>query len=251
MEKNISHMYHDPAGFVLAAGRGWLAVNKPVGMTVHNAPGNDVCSIALERIKKDGFLKEKVLPDMDFSIHPVHRLDKETSGVLVLAATPDVLSGLSGQFKSRDVRKHYIALLHGTLSLPEREAEWGVWQWPLSKSAAGRRNPKGTGKKFPSETRYRIITPTPRYTLVDIEILSGRTHQIRRHAKLAGHPVVGDRRYGSTRAIRFLEENHHFSRLALHAQSLTFQPSDKKKPVTIQTPGIPDDILQLIDSSCS
>ncbi len=75
--------------------------------------------------------------------------------------------------------------------------------------------------------------------MVEIEPLTGRTHQIRRHAKLAGHPVVGDARYGSTRAINYLRRNFAFDRLALHARSLTLQLPDGKTPETIETPSNP------------
>jgi 23S rRNA-/tRNA-specific pseudouridylate synthase len=78
-----------------------------------------------------------------------------------------------------------------------------------------------------------------------VEPLTGRTHQIRRHAKLAGHPIVGDARYGSDRAIKFLREHHGFNRLALHARSLTLRLPDEKDQTTIETPTIPDRMTAL------
>jgi 23S rRNA-/tRNA-specific pseudouridylate synthase len=84
--------------------------------------------------------------------------------------------------------------------------------------------------------------------MVEIELLSGRTHQIRRHAKLSGHPVVGDARYGSTRAARYLKSNHAFDRLGLHAQTLTIRLPGKEAPITIQSPAIPAQMLDLFQN---
>jgi 23S rRNA-/tRNA-specific pseudouridylate synthase len=87
--------------------------------------------------------------------------------------------------------------------------------------------------------------------MVEIELLTGRTHQIRRHAKLSGHPVVGDARYGSTRAINYLKRNFAFDRLALHARSLTLKLPDGKAPETIKTPTIPSQMLELFQNDLS
>lgn len=236
---------------VLAAGQGWMAVDKPTGMSVHNAPGKDLCSVAREIIVQDSALRARMglaglhpLPDL----HPVHRLDRETSGVTLLAADPVIFRFFSEQFNARTVRKIYTAILHGRLEPPMGSDEWGLWEWPLSKSAGGRAHPQGPTPRQPSRTRYRVMDHSVHYTLVALELLTGRTHQIRRHAKLAGHPVVGDGRYGSDRAIRFLKEQCGFARLALHARSLTIQLPDQKEPFTIETPHIPEDMRLLFEN---
>ncbi|MBU4053853.1 MAG: RNA pseudouridine synthase, partial [Proteobacteria bacterium] len=91
----------------------------------------------------------------------------------------------------------------------------------------------------------RILEYSERYTLVEIELMTGRKHQIRRHAKLAGHPVVGDLRYGSARAAKYLKENHQFDRLALHAYALSFTPPDSKTVKTIKTMDMPKKMADL------
>ena len=228
-------------------GKGWLAVEKPAGMTVHNQPGQDLCAIVSGIMDDDESVRNRVQPDSNFGIHPVHRLDKETSGLMLLAADPEMFTFFSKQFESHKVKKRYIALLHGLLEIPNKNQSWGNWQWSLTKTAGGRNNPRGSGKRQPADSRYRIITHSARYTLVDIEPLTGRKHQIRRHAKLAGHPVVGDVRYGTTRAANFLRDRFSFTRLGLHSKSLTLQLPGQQNPATIETPDIPSEIKELFD----
>jgi RluA family pseudouridine synthase len=236
---------------LMAMGRGWLVVDKPAGLTVHNAAGRDLCSLVFARIQKEATLREQVDMDVDFGVHPVHRLDKETSGVMLLAVNRESFRFFSNQFEFRQVKKQYIAILHGRLEKPGENDPWGIWEWPLSETAGGRQNPEGPENRKDSRTRYRILDHSAHYTMVEIELLTGRTHQIRRHAKLSGHPVVGDARYGSMRAINYLKRNFDFDRLALHARSLTLQLPDGTAPETIETPAIPSQMLDLFQNDPS
>jgi len=234
---------------VLAMGRGWLAVDKPSGLTVHNAAAKDMCSLVLAQILRETAVQERTAMDPDFGVHPVHRLDKETSGVMLLAVHRESFRFFSSQFESRQVKKQYIAILHGRLEKPEGSDLWGTWDWPLSETAGGRQNPEGPGNRKDCRTRYRVLEHSAHYTMAAVEILTGRTHQIRRHAKLSGHSVVGDARYGSMRAINFLNRHFGFDRLALHARSLTLQLPGGKAPETIETPKIPLQMLNLFYTS--
>jgi RluA family pseudouridine synthase len=232
---------------VLATGKGWLVVDKPVGMTVHNLPGHDLCSAVSDFIQKEGTVREKIDMDPDFGANPVHRLDKETSGVILLAVNRAVFRFFSSQFESRQVQKQYVAILHGRVeNKPETDSR-GTWAWPLSKGAGGRRKPQGTGRRQPCETRYRVLAHSTHYTMVEIDLLTGRKHQIRRHAKLAGHPVVGDTRYGSNRALTFLRHKLGFDRLGLHARALTFPLPGDKETKTVETPAIPVQMQKLFN----
>ena len=239
---------------VLASAKGWLVVDKPAGLTVHNDIGRDLHTITFDYIQKKPLLFKHVCLDADFGIHPVHRLDKDTSGVLLLAADQKTFRFFSKQFESRKVQKRYIAILHGPISAyktdtpSETDHLWEIWQCPLAKNAGGRKNPAGNGQKQTSQTRYRIMEQSAHYTLVEIELLTGRKHQIRRHAKLSGHPVVGDARYGSTRAVNFLKTNFGFDRLGLHAHSLTFQKPGEQGTQTIETSGIPGQMQGLFEN---
>jgi RluA family pseudouridine synthase len=233
---------------VLATGKGWLVVDKPAGITVHNEPGGDVCSLVSAFIQKEPSVSARIDMDLDFRVNPVHRLDKETSGIILLAATPETFRFFSKQFESRQVKKRYVAILYGMLENPQGADPWGTWLWALAKTAGGRLQPEGVGRRQPAGTRYRILDRSVHYTMVEIELLSGRKHQIRRHAKLSGHAVVGDARYGSKRAADYLKRNFAFDRLALHATTLTFRVPGGTKPETVTSPAIPDQMQNLFEN---
>lgn len=232
---------------VLALGKGWLVVDKPAGMSVHNESGRDLCSLVSAFIQNNTTIQGQIEMDSDFGVHPVHRLDKETSGVLLLSVTREMFRFFAKQFESRQVKKRYLAILHGRLENPDGNDQWGTWHWALAKTAAGRRDPEGAGPRQDCHTRYRVLDHSVHYTMVEIELLSGRTHQIRRHAKLAGHPVVGDGRYGSTRAINTLRQNCAFDRLALHARALTLLLPGGKAPEAVETSTISRKMQDLFD----
>lgn len=218
---------------IINQGQGWVCVHKPGGISVHNHPGNDLVSLVPGLMGND--LR-------DTRLHPVHRLDKETSGLLLLATDPDTLARLSALFAQGKVKKRYKALVHGNFDLTG-QAE-GTWDTPLSKQAGGRTDPRGKGKKVNAKTRYRVLTQSVHYALLEIELLTGRKHQIRRHAKLAGHPVVGDPRYGSPRSIAFLREQKNFMTMGLHSCFLEF--TDKGKTISLELPGLPRDMDRLL-----
>jgi len=233
---------------VLASGKGWLVVDKPAGITVHNTPGRDVCSLVSAFIQKEPSVLLQIDMNSDFTVNPVHRLDKETSGIILMAATPEMFRFFSKQFESRQVKKRYVAILHGTLESPQGDDPWGTWRWALAKTAGGRLRPEGTGRRQSARTLYRILDRSAHYTMVEIELLSGRKHQIRRHAKLSGHSVVGDARYGSKRVADYLKKHFAFDRLALHAHSLTLQLPGGTAPETVTTSAIPGQIQNLFNS---
>ena len=232
---------------IFAVGQGWLVVEKPSGLSVQESPGRDLCSVLQSRIESDPDLRKKIDYDSRFGLHPVHRLDRETSGVILLACKPETFTYFAGQFQHRKVRKRYVALLHGELPEPDAQDGWGVWTWPLSKEAGGRLHPEGSGRAAPCETRFRVLRRSARYTLIEADLLTGRKHQIRRHARLAGHAVVGDVRYGTPRSIKYLRETQGFIRLALHSFSLEVQPPRAAMPRTFQSPAIPPEILDLLE----
>ena len=142
-------------------GRGWVAVSKPAGISLHNDPGRDLCTMTAHHVEQDGDIVDITGYDARFGFHPPHRLDKETSGVALLACTPTALSWIAKQFAEKRVVKRYAALVHGDVSVP-KGAPWGEWRWPLSKAAGGRANPAGKGKKVPCLTRFRALRQSPR-----------------------------------------------------------------------------------------
>ncbi len=231
---------------IIAAGRGWLVAEKASGLSVREEQGRGLCSLLQTRIEADPDLRKKIDCDPRFGVHPVHRLDRETSGIILLACRTETFSHFARQFEGRAVRKRYVALLHGKLPQNNGKDGWGSWTWPLSKEAGGRLHPEGLGRTSPCETRFRVLRRSIRYTLVECDLMSGRKHQIRRHARLAGHAVVGDRRYGTPRSIRFLREKAGFTRLALHSFSLQVEPPGATKPRVFESLAIPPEILRLL-----
>mgnify|MGYP002064361189 CR=1 FL=1 len=111
----------------------------------------------------------------------------------------------------------------------------GAWRWPLGKGAAGRRKPRGKWPWAQSETLFRVCGHSAHYTMVEIEIKTGRKHQIRRHARLAGHPVVGDEKYGD-RAVNRDFRRLGLKRMFLHAQSLSFERPGGGETLCISAP---------------
>jgi 23S rRNA-/tRNA-specific pseudouridylate synthase len=220
---------------VIAAGNGWRVVEKPWGMSVHNDPGADLVSLARRGPGTPGA----------FGIHPVHRLDRETSGVMILCSEREVLRFFARQFEAGSVIKRYVAVLHGRMQTAPGDSGWSTWDWPLAADAGGRRLPQGRGEVKECRTRFRVREVSRHYTMVECEPLSGRTHQIRRHARLAGHPVVGDRRYGSNRSIAHVREQCGFTRLALHAMEIRVLPPGGSRPVTFRSRAVPAELRGL------
>ncbi len=230
---------------IVSCQKGWLAVDKPYGLSVHNDPGKDLISLLEERIGSDLKLSQQLGIQKPVKVYPVHRLDKETSGIILLATEKKVLTQLSDLFAKGGVDKRYIALVHGTFENIDTDT-YHFWDIPLTKSAAGRKNPKGRGKLVKCKTGYRLLEQSDHYSLLKINLYTGRKHQIRRHAKLAGHPVVGDSRYGSKRAIEFLQKNKNFYRLGLHCQSLGFKSPENGETIFISSNNPLKEIKKLI-----
>ncbi len=193
-----------------------LIVNKPAGIAVH--AGTGVKTGLIESLR---FMK----PELE-RLELVHRLDKGTSGCLLIARSASALKKLSSQFKEGQVTKIYHALVEG--------------EWPSNIteiSAALERQPAQGGERFvnvsqagkAARTHFAILERFDTVTLVEAKPLTGRTHQIRVHAQLSGHPIVGDDKYSSPEKRRFFRELG-IKRLCLHAHEISFN-----HPATGQT----------------
>ena len=202
-----------------------IVIDKPAGMTVHPAPGNEDHTLANAVIA--------YAPDIEGiggERRPgiVHRLDKDTSGLIVVAKNERVHAHLAEQFRSREVGKVYLALVTGHPSPPEADIDAPIGRHPHDRQ---RMAVVSTGR--PSITRYKVVSRYKRASLVEARPRTGRTHQIRVHLASVGHPVVGDSTYG--RAIEGL------SRQFLHAHQLAFTHPESGETVRY-TSELPEDL---------
>jgi 23S rRNA pseudouridine1911/1915/1917 synthase len=205
---------------VLYEDRDLLVLDKRAGMVVHPArgtPHSTVVNALLHRLGADAAAGGR--------LGLVHRLDKETSGCLVVARNDPALAGLQSQFQARTVEKVYLALVHGRLP------DVGRLETPYGRHPRDRKRFTGRSGSRKAVTEWRVVERFgDRASLVEVRIHTGRTHQIRVHLSESGHPIVGDAAYGGTRREARLPATDPLrlaaaavGRQALHAWRLAFQ----------------------------
>jgi len=169
-----------------------LVVDKPAGMVVHSAPGHEAGTLVDElRSHLDGPwpLEAGSRPGI------VHRLDKDTSGLLVVAKNPEAHAALAGQMKARSTVKRYLALVEGRMSVPEGVVDAPIGRDPRHRQRMAIVRAGGAGGRE-ARTRFRALQTARGRTLLEVQLETGRTHQIRVHLAAIHHPVVGDLTYG-------------------------------------------------------
>ena len=181
-------------------------INKPCGLVVHPAPGN------LEHTLVNALLHSfKNLSDVN-PLRPgiVHRLDKETSGLLVIAKNNFTHHALAAQFEKHSIERTYIALVKGKMEFDEN-----VIELPIARHPIKRENMAVSFKEEArfAKTHYRTLKRFKEFSMLELKPYTGRTHQLRVHLAFLGHPILGDKKYG---------KHNDFMRLALHAKSLSF-----------------------------
>jgi 23S rRNA pseudouridine1911/1915/1917 synthase len=215
-----------------------VVVNKPAGLVVHPAAGTPSGTLANALA-----YHFQQLPDGGSGVRPgiVHRLDRDTSGLLVVAKTEAALENLSDQFRDRTVFKSYIALVHGRMV-----ANSGKIEQSLARDPSNRTRMAVVRAGRGALTLYRVKHSYDRFTLLDVELKTGRTHQIRVHLAWLKHPVVGDETYGGGRdntvqdpqlRARIRNLKRHF----LHAERLGFTHPATHEFVKFESP-LPDDL---------
>ncbi len=179
-------------------------INKPAGMVVHAGAG------ATDETRNRGTLVNALLHHMpalsvaggDLRPGIVHRLDKETSGLIVVAKNEEAHRDLAAQFAAREVKKKYIALVHGWMKKDSGTIDQSISRDRVRRTRMTTRRAGGR----PAVTHYcvvrRLDSPLGKFTMLDVKIDTGRTHQIRVHMAAMGHPVVGDTTYGAPRELR-------------------------------------------------
>ena len=187
-----------------------LVIDKPAGLTVHPAPGHPAHTLVnaiLSRFPHLAALSDSLRPGI------VHRLDRDTSGVMVVAKNSLAQADLAEQFKTRSVAKAYLVLVKGRLT-PEN----GVIEAPIGRDPRHRKKMAIVAKGREARTEYRVVRYIGDYTLLEVMPETGRTHQIRVHFSAIGYPVVGDKAYG-VKSAYLLRQFLHASRLGFKLPS--------------------------------
>lgn len=230
-----------------------LVVDKPAGLVVHPGAGNFHGTLvnAVAWHLKD-------LPSYDPNdpeVGLVHRIDKDTSGLLLVAKTPDAKRKLGVQFFNKTTRRSYNALVWGHFAEDEGRIEGNIGRDPRDRLRMKVFDPvSGIGK--PAVTHYRVLERFGYVTLIECMLETGRTHQIRAHLRHIGHPLFADERYGGTEILRGNRSSTYKSfiqncfklcnRQALHARTLGFRHPTTGREMDFCAP-LPHDMEQLID----
>ncbi len=219
-----------------------IVLNKPPGLVVHPGAGRSTGTLVHALLAHCG-----TLPGIGGVERPgiVHRLDRDTSGVLVVAKTEEAHQSLSRQFKARAVKKQYLALVHGEVPQDSGRIEAAIGRREHDRKRMGVR--KSGGRQ--ARTAYHVVRRLPGMTLLALDLETGRTHQIRVHLAHVGHPVVGDQVYGGRRSSRRAPtDGPHAARQMLHAWRLGFHHPRTGGWLEFTAP-IPRDFLQLAGPS--
>jgi len=206
-----------------------MVIDKPAGLAVHPAPGHPEHTLVNAVLHHLPALSQ----DED-SLRPgiVHRLDKDTSGLIVVAKNRAAQANLSEQFKSRTVAKHYTVLVKGKLT-----PESGVIEANIGRDPKRRQRMAVVDKGRAARTEYRVIKYIGGYSLLEIKPETGRTHQIRVHLAAIGYPVVGDATYGTP--------SPHLARQFLHAGRIRFKLPSTGEWVEFKSP-LPEDLTKAL-----
>lgn len=207
-----------------------LVIDKPTGWIVNDASTTNGQPTLQAWLSKMDYPLAK---SREYRSGIVHRLDKETSGVLLIAKTKEAFEKLQAQFKNREVKKTYTALVHGKVEPKEGEIKAPVGRLPWRRDRFGVL-PGGrsaeTQYKTISNLQFTIKNERQDFTLLELKPKTGRTHQIRIHLKYLGHPVVGDEFYAGRKTAR--NDRKWCPRLFLHASEIEFEhPATKNRVV--------------------
>jgi len=220
-----------------------IVVNKPAGIVVHPAAGVTSGTLAnalafhFQQLSTSGGL---VRPGI------VHRLDKGTSGLMVVAKTESAHEDLADQFRDREVFKSYVALVHGQV-----EKRTGLIDQPIARDRGNRTRMAVVRGGRPAISLYRVRKRFERFTLLNVELKTGRTHQIRVHLAWLKHPVVGDEAYGSGRDKtvpdhKLRSEIANLGHQFLHAEQLGFRHPRTKEDLRFTSP-LPSELQAVLD----
>jgi 23S rRNA pseudouridine1911/1915/1917 synthase len=211
-----------------------LIVNKPAGMVVHPAPGHYEDTLVNALIARYPELAQQ---QDDLRPGIVHRLDRDTSGLIIVAKNRRTQAAFVEQMKQHEIEKRYIALVEGVVEL-----ERGSIDAPIGRDRRHRQQMTITAfDSREARTHFKVLERFSRHTLLMLQLETGRTHQIRVHLKAIGHPVVGDPTYGSGRVFPGVELTRQF----LHASYLRFTHPISGKLIEVEAP-LPADLQAVL-----
>jgi 23S rRNA pseudouridine1911/1915/1917 synthase len=207
-----------------------IVVDKPAGMVVHAGAGHGRGTLVNALLHHFGRLSS-VNGDLRPGI--VHRLDRDTSGVLVVARTDRAHQALARQFHDREVEKIYLTLVHGRMKQAQGRLTSPISRDPVRRTRMTAR--LSTGRA--ALTEYRVLEEFERFSYLEVRIGTGRTHQIRVHLASVRHPIVGDRLYGASAAVSGMPS---LGRFFLHAHRLRFRSPASGDWIAIESPLPPE-----------
>ena len=214
-------------------------IEKPAGLVVHPGSGTRGGTIANALL-----FHFQNLSDAGGESRPgiVHRLDKKTSGLLIVAKNNVAHARLSAAFQDRKIQKSYLALVHGKPGRPSAAIELAVGRHPAIRTKMAASQTKGRA----AYTEYKVVEEYRGFSLLEVKIKTGRTHQIRVHLSVIGHPVVGDDVYGERSYKEFTKKFGEFHRYFLHAAALRFDHPMTGKPMEFHS-ALPEELQKLLE----
>ena len=215
-----------------------LVVDKPSGVAVHPGPGHRDDTLVNGLLARYPQIAEVGPPDRP---GVVHRLDLDTSGLLIFALTPEAYTELGKAMRAREIRRTYTALVHGNIQPPQ-----GTVDAPIGRDPSNRTRQAIVDSGRAARTHYKLVETVNRSSLLEVELETGRMHQIRVHMAAIGFPVLGDRTYnkisygGTSPAVSGL------SRQFLHASRLRFTHPMNGKEMNVESP-LPSELQSVLD----
>lgn len=220
-----------------------IVIDKPIGVVAQRAETSE--APAVTDFLEDHHPEMKRVGEEEQRSGIVHRLDKDTSGIMIAAKTQEAFAFLKEKFQKREVRKHYTAMVYGRIEPAQGEIDLPIGRNPKTPCRqTAVREPEASGIKCrAAHTLYRTLKSSKRFTLLEVEIKTGRMHQIRVHMKAIGHPVVGDQKYAPA---SLLKTTPGLQRQFLHASELKIELPDGKKKVFRSE--LPQDLRSFLNS---
>jgi 23S rRNA pseudouridine1911/1915/1917 synthase len=218
-----------------------LIIDKPAGLVVHPSPGHDSGTLVNALLGRAGAADFGGIAGVQ---RPgiVHRLDRDTSGLLMVAKNDSAQHSLMAQLKARRVKKTYLALVQGEVA-----AALGRVEAPIGRDPKHRMRMAVVPDGRPSTTGYRVRERFTDWTLLELDLVTGRTHQIRVHLDAIGHPVAGDPVYGTGTSRRGPDVRGGLSRLFLHAWRLELTSPSSGALIRAEAP-LPVELETVLDA---